>query len=117
MNTTVIPRQKISWEQKRELARDYIKRGDDFYQRAEVYYRDITSTQVNRNTPLPSSKSDAIKFYQFAIDAYETALKLDPTLDQESNSLVGVQLNLSRQRLRRLTAGPPRVGFAPRQLR
>lgn len=102
--------------EKRELSREYIKRGDEFFSRGEQFYRRITDTQQIVSSPVASDKSEAIRNFQYAIDAYETAQQLDPSLASEAGSLVEVQIRESRRRLRQLKAPAPQVGFGPRNI-
>lgn len=102
--------------EKRELSREYIKRGDQFFSTGEQFFRRITDTQQIVSSPVASDKSEAIRYFQYAIDAYETAKQLDPSLSGEAGSLVDVQIRESRRRLRQLQAPAPQVGFGPRNI-
>ncbi len=113
LSQTEIVRDK---REKRELSREYIKRGDEFFSRGEQFYRRITDTQQIVSSPVASDKSEAIRNFQYAIDAYETAKQLDPSLASEAGSLVDVQITESRRRLRQLQAPAPQVGFSARNL-
>lgn len=97
--------------EKRELAKEYIDKGDYYYERANQYFRDLQSTETRINSPYSTPKSDATRFYEYAIQAYETAIEIDPSLSDSPTSLVGPNLRESRRNLSILKAGPPRVGL------
>jgi tetratricopeptide (TPR) repeat protein len=97
--------------EKRELAKEYIQKGDYYYERANQYFRDIQSTESRVNSPYSTPKSDAIRFYEYAIQAYETAIRIDPSLSNNPTSLVGPNLQESKRNLSILTARAPRVGL------
>lgn len=96
--------------QKRELAKEYIQKGDYYYERANQYYRDIQDSATRINAPYSTPKSDAIRFFEYAIQAYETAIEIDPSLSDSPTSLVGPNLNEARRSLSILKAPAPRIG-------
>lgn len=93
--------------EKRDQAKQYIERGDTYYQQALVFYRDIFDRQRVGQATLSTPKSDAIRYFQYAIASYEAAIRIDPTLQNDAGSLVGPNLAESRKYLARLTSGPP----------
>ncbi len=97
--------------EKRELAKDYIEKGDYYYERANQYFRDLQSSESRVNSPYSTPKSDATRFYEYAIQAYETAIRIDPSLSDSPTSLVGPNLKESKRNLSILTAKAPRVGL------
>lgn len=98
--------------EKRELAKEYIQKGDYYYERANQYFRDLQSTETRLfNSPYSTPKADAIRFYEYAIQAYEAATEIDPSLSDSPTSLVGPNLNEARRNLRILQAEAPRVGL------
>ncbi len=92
--------------EKREKALQYVQRGDTYYEQAMQFYRDIFDIQQKGNR-LSNPKSDARRYFQYAIDAYQAALQIDPSLKSDPASLVGPRLDESKRYLQRLTAGPP----------
>lgn len=96
--------------QKRELAKEYIQKGDYYYERANQYYRDLQDSATRINAPYSTPKSDAIRFYEYAIQAYETAIEIDPSLSDSPTSLVGPNLSEARRALGILKAPAPRIG-------
>lgn len=98
--------------QKRDLAREYVQRGDTCYQQALVFYRDIFNQEVSGSTALLSTpKADAIRHFKCAIAAYETAIKIDPSVGNDPSALITYNLQQSRAYLARLTQPPPQLGF------
>lgn len=97
--------------QKRELAKEYIQKGDYYYERANQYFRDMQSTEMRTNSPYSTPKSNATRFYEYAIQAYETAIEIDPGLSDSPTSLVGPNLREARRNLSILQADAPRLGL------
>lgn len=98
----------------RERAMDYVARGDQYFAQASQFYRDFFSTQIVSNTFRSNPKADAVRFYQYAIDAYEDALKIDPSLELDTGSFVGPNLVEAKRKLKELTSVAPRTGFSQR---
>lgn len=98
--------------EKRDLAKEYITKGDYYFERANQYFRDIQDSQTRINSPYSTPKSDAIRFYQYAIQAYQTAMNIDPSLSDNPASLVGPNLQESKRALALLQAPAPRVGYS-----
>jgi hypothetical protein len=65
--------------------------------------REFSSTSINVSNP----KNDAIRYFRAAIQAYQQALALDPSLKNDPGLLVQPRLDESAQFLSRLTQGPP----------
>jgi tetratricopeptide (TPR) repeat protein len=91
--------------QARERSRDILKRADEFYNQATNYFNDLFSLERRNNPYMMSTRQEAIKYYRYAIQAYGDALRIDPSLAQDSTSLVNVRMNECRERLRKLTGG------------
>ena len=92
--------------QNQELAQDVLRRADEFYARANTHFNNLFDTERSNNPYLLSDKQEAIKYYQLAIQAYEEVLRLNPAAGTQTNSLVNVQLQDSRERLARLNLRP-----------
>ncbi|GEM_PF-1900975 len=97
----------------REKALVYIEQGNRAYEQALVFYRDVFDLERRGSAPVSTPRSDAIRHFRYAIQAYETALKLDPSLARDPTSPVLTRLNDARNYLARLTQPPPRVGLLP----
>lgn len=67
-------------KQLREQARQVVAVGDENLALARRNAEMMRSSELNRNSFGLSFKQDAIKFSRRAIDAYQTALQIDPTL-------------------------------------
>lgn len=97
--------------EKRQLAKDYVQRGDTCYQLALGFYRDMFNTQIKGSALVSTPKFDALRHFRCAIDAYQTAIKIDPSLSQDQTSLVAFNLDASQKYVARLTQPPPQTGF------
>jgi tetratricopeptide (TPR) repeat protein len=94
--------------QRRELAKDVVQRADEFYQQAMASYNNIFSTERTSNPMIGTDRSMAQKYFQLAIQAYQEALRIDPSLGTETASLVQVRLNECQDLLQRLSRPGPR---------
>lgn len=107
-NARIEQQRMANQEQARELAR----RGDEFYNKAWFHMENIFSTERRDMPNLVSHRLEAVKYFRLAIQAYEQALRIRPSLRNDSTSLVNVRLQESRQRLQALTAPlPPSRNF------
>jgi tetratricopeptide (TPR) repeat protein len=93
--------------QKRELAKDVLKRGDEFYQQGQVHLNNLFSTERTNNPRLMSDRDMAKNYFTLAIKAYQEALQLDPSLGTDAESLVNVNLAQARTMLDRLNRRAP----------
>ena len=75
--------------------------------RPSSHFNNLFSTERHNNPRLLSDRSEAKKYFRLAINAYQEALQLDPTLGTESESLVNVKLNEARNYLARLNQSAP----------
>jgi hypothetical protein len=91
--------------QRQDQAKDLIERGDEFYQEATFHYQNMFSTERRDLPYLYSSRNEAKKKYGLAIGSYEEAIKINPSLTRDSNSLVSVRLSDCRDRLNSLVSG------------
>lgn len=93
--------------QRRELAKDVLQRADEFYQTGWTHFNNIFNVE-RRNMPgLVSDRAMAKQYFNYAVDAYQEALRIDPSLGTESESLINVRLNECRNMLARLNQRPP----------
>lgn len=91
-----------------QVCKAYIERGDQYYQQALVFYRDFfDTTRSSRTTTVSSPKNDAIRYFKYAIQMYETALKTCPDLKSDPASLLGPNLSEAKLYLARLAAPLP----------
>ena len=56
------------------------QRGDDYYNQALAYLSTYMSANVNPSVRVFSPKTEATKFFRLAIQAYQQALQIDPSL-------------------------------------
>jgi tetratricopeptide (TPR) repeat protein len=87
---------------RQELAEDRVRLGNEYYRVAESHFEDLFSTVRKALPRLLSSRTEAKNFYRYAIVAYLEAIRIDPSLATDSNSIVNVRLSDSHTKLRRL---------------
>ena len=56
------------------------QRGDEYYNQAQSYLSTYMSDNVDRNVRVFSPKTEATKYFQLALMAYQQALAIDPSL-------------------------------------
>ncbi|HOE97548.1 MAG TPA: tetratricopeptide repeat protein [Candidatus Sumerlaeota bacterium] len=95
--------------QREVFAEAYVERGDEYFQQAQIHYNNIFSTERRDIPRLSSDKAEAKRYYQYAIDSYEEAIRRNPNLQSDPRSLVMVRLRESREKIRRLSQ-PPTAG-------
>jgi len=93
--------------QKRELAQNAVKHGDDYYSQAQFYFNNIFSTERRDLPQLGSSRDMAKTYFQYAIHSYQEALQLDPSLQNDPTSPIPVRLKECSSLLQRLNQGAP----------
>jgi len=100
---------------KEVLAKDVLKRADEFYAQGMQALRSILDTQLQNQPLLYSPREDAKRYFLYAIEAYKQVLSIDPALGTASNSLVNIRLNECQEYYRRLTQPliPQRSTFDP----
>ncbi|MCH8333254.1 hypothetical protein IIC65_04925 [Candidatus Sumerlaeota bacterium] len=98
----------------RERAKQVVDQGNLYNQQAMVFYRDIFDTQRSTQSPYASPKSDAMKYFQLASQAYEAAIRLDRSVINDPALNVGANLELVRNYIKFLSAPAPRVGLYAR---
>lgn len=95
---------------RRAQAMAYIEKGDVYFERANRYYGTLFSKETRTDQVIAPPKTEAKRLYRSAIDAYEAAIDLDPSLLEEGASLVGPNLEEAKRRLRLLERSAPAVG-------
>ncbi|MBX7247276.1 MAG: tetratricopeptide repeat protein [Candidatus Sumerlaeaceae bacterium] len=65
---------------KGKQAQAWGRRGDEYYSQAQSYIGYMTSSDVNKNVRVFSPKQEAVKYLGMAIQAWQSALQLDPSL-------------------------------------
>lgn len=91
---------------RRQLAQAVLARAEEFYQTAYFHYQNLFSTQRNNLPVLISDRTNAINYFQYAIDAYQEALRIDPSLGTETNAIVNVKLAQAKELVLRLNSRP-----------
>jgi tetratricopeptide (TPR) repeat protein len=94
----------------RETAERVIKRGDEFYNQAMTHFNNLFDLQRANIPNLYSPREEAKRYFVLAIQAYQEALRIDPALGTETQSLVNVRLKECQDNYTRLTMPlpPPR---------
>lgn len=105
---TEIARERRS---QRELALEYVERGDYYFERANAFFARIFSEETRDTIIGTTPKTESRRLYRAAIDAYETALDMDPTLDDQPGLLVAENMREAQRNLRILERGAPDVGI------
>lgn len=93
--------------QRREFAKDLVRRGDEFYQQGWFHLNNLFSTERQNIPRLVSDRQMAKMYFQYAINAYQEAIQADPSLGTDSQSLVNVNLRQARAMLLRLNQRAP----------
>ncbi len=90
-----------------ELAQKYVESGDSYFQQALVFYDRIFNRDYQNSTiRISNPKSDARRYFGYAVDAYQQAMKLCPALKNEAGSLVGPRMKEAQSYLNRINSGP-----------
>lgn len=95
---------------KRELAKAVLARADEYYQMAYYHYQNLFSTERKNIPNLLSDRTQARNYFNLAINAYLEALRIDPSLGTDSQSIVQVKLSEAREILQRLNMRPAPLG-------
>jgi len=91
---------------KREQAKELVERGTMYYQEAKSNFNAIFSTQRQELPLLTTFRSEARRKFQLAIDSFQQAMKIDPTLAQDPTAPANVYLRESQALLARLNRTP-----------
>jgi len=75
------------------------RRGDEFYATAESHINALMSTERRSSSFIISDKEEAKKFLNRAIDTWEAALQIDPTLATRESEDLDTKLKDARARL------------------
>lgn len=101
----------IDQRNRRTKAMEYIAKGDTYFERANQYYARLFNTETRTsNLVIAPPKTEARRLYQSALDAYDAAIDLDPSLLDDGALLVGPNRAEAKRRLRQLDRSAPRVG-------
>lgn len=93
-----------------DVAVAVLARADEFYATAYYHYQNLSSTQRKNLPALMSDRTLAKQNFEHAIDAYNEALRIDPSLGRDSRSIVQVRLNDAKEFLGRLNLRPAPLG-------
>ncbi|MBI5153989.1 hypothetical protein HZA57_02025 [Candidatus Poribacteria bacterium] len=93
-------------KQVREQAKDIALRGDEYYFDARRYAELMKSRESSDRSTVISYKQEAIKYARRAIDTYQIALKIDPTLGPVTGMDVSNKLTDAQELYGSLTASP-----------
>lgn len=75
------------------------RRGDEFFATAESHVNAIKSTERKTGFQVMNDKEEAKKFYRRAIDTWEAALSIDPSLGLRENEDLNTKIGDARARL------------------
>jgi len=75
------------------------RRGDEFYATAESHINSMMSMERKSGSLIVSDKEEAKKFLNRAIDTWQAALQIDPTLATRESEDLNTKLNDARARL------------------
>ncbi|MCB2155827.1 tetratricopeptide repeat protein [bacterium] len=89
-----------------EQAREIAERGDQYLSQARRYAELMKNRETTERTTVLSYKQEAIKFANRAIETYQTALKIDPSLGPITGMDVNTKLADARSLLGNLTRAP-----------
>ena len=89
-----------------EQAREIADRGDQYLNQARRFAELMRSRETSDRTNVLSYKQEAIKFAQRAIDTYQTALNIDPSLGPITGMDLNTKLGDARVLLASLTRAP-----------
>ncbi len=90
----------------RDRAVDLLRDADEFKRQGDAYFNQIFYTQRRDIAYLSNPREEAKRYYRLAIQTYEEALRIDPSLAQRDGSPVMIRVQEARQRLTRLTTAP-----------
>jgi len=93
-------------KERREQARAVASRGDEYLAEARHFAQRMSSTETTERTTVLSSKQEAIRNSQRAIDSYEMALQLDPSVGPITGLDVTQKLNDAKRLYSSLTKRP-----------
>ncbi|HNM46344.1 MAG TPA: hypothetical protein PKH51_04930, partial [Candidatus Sumerlaeota bacterium] len=93
----------------REQARTLAERGIEYYNEALRNTDQMSNTERRQNTHPVSYKNEAVKYAQRAIDHFETALRIDPTLGPITGMDLNARLRDAQELYNNLTDKPTRL--------
>ncbi|MCE5228842.1 tetratricopeptide repeat protein [bacterium] len=108
--TTLLNVAQAQMQQIQQAAADRAARlvddANEFKRQADVAFNQIFYTQHQNIPYLSSPRQEAIRYYNLAIQTYEEAIRIDPTLTSNPRSVLMVRLQDCRDRIARLTSQP-----------
>ena len=93
----------------REQARTLAERGIEYYNEALRNTDQMSNTERRQSTHPVSYKNEAVKYAQRAIDHFETALRIDPTLGPITGMDLNARLRDAQELYNNLTDRPTRL--------
>ncbi|MBI3736272.1 hypothetical protein HY256_07135 [Candidatus Sumerlaeota bacterium] len=91
-----------------EEAQKFVEAGDSYLQQAMVFYDRIFNKEYqNSSIKISNPKSDARRYFQYAVQSYHEAVKKCPKLKDEAGGLIQARMKEAQNYLSRLTSGPP----------
>ncbi|MEO8376656.1 MAG: hypothetical protein ABI579_03220 [Candidatus Sumerlaeota bacterium] len=93
----------------REQAKSLAERGIEYYNEALRNTDQLSNTERSQNTHPISYKSEAIKYAQRAIDHFQTALRIDPSLGPITGMDLNARLRDAQELYNGLTDRPNRL--------
>lgn len=97
--------------EKKERAKELVEQANSFYETAEKNFNHLFDEDRTNIPGLSSSRQEAKRYYQLAIDAYEQVIQLDSSYS-DSTSIVSVRLGECRSRLKSLNQGARHINYS-----
>ncbi|MEN6625674.1 MAG: tetratricopeptide repeat protein [Candidatus Sumerlaeia bacterium] len=97
-------------QQQKQLRADQatklIDDANEFKRQGDIAFNQIFYTQHENIPYLSSPRQEAIRYYNLAMQTYQEALRIDPSIASNPNSVIAVRMQDCQTRVMRLTSQP-----------
>lgn len=103
-----------------DRAEALIEDANEFKRQGDAAFNQIFYTQHENIPYLSSPRQEAIRYYNLALQTYQEAMRINPSMASNPNSVIAVRMQECQTRIVRLTSQPlgrqnfgPRIGIPP----